>query len=563
MALAENLHHSRQKVEGDEHEGPRAQKTARVSGARPGVLTELEPQGGAATVGYVAAPGPLLEVALMAGGDSVDGTALRFLVKKALDRQKEEQAKVKRQEEEKEERRMQRLNAKVSNDIPLTPEEREAWRRWILAYDSSSSSSGKRRKRKKRRKRRLPKSSSRSSSGYGRSCDHQRRVPAVQEVRVHSASDSVHRRRLDILVVQQRQIRGFMVHTTAVVPQLQFLVGRRHSLSCRRDRSLWSTLCCRPQRFPSCRSSFGGRCPCCAVVSACCARVDNGRPRLVMLVTMRLGCVPLGCCRPMMLGIMAGMVQMDSCSDMYSAGIAGDNAPRAVFFLLVRRPMMLGIMAGMVQMDSCSDMYSAGIAGDNAPHAVFFLLVRRPMMLDIMAGMVQMDSCSGMYGWYSWCQCTSRCVPLVRRPMMIGIMSVMDQKNTFARLWSRQCKLSGSAAVPQLQFFADRHHPCCGALASHGPDCPSNHRDSPVAREQGDRCPCYAVRAGSTGRPHPCRDVEADPHGLVDHGDSALALGQGGRCPVGQVVRVSQVLSWRCSVCSHSSPVENLVAGNS
>ena len=59
MALAENLHHSRQKVEGDEHEGPRAQKTARVSGARPGVLTEPEPQGVEATVGCVAAPGPL------------------------------------------------------------------------------------------------------------------------------------------------------------------------------------------------------------------------------------------------------------------------------------------------------------------------------------------------------------------------------------------------------------------------------------------------------------------------------------------------------------------------
>ena len=41
-------------------------------------------------------------MASMAAGDSVDGTALRFLVTKALDRQKEEeeQAKVKRQEEE-------------------------------------------------------------------------------------------------------------------------------------------------------------------------------------------------------------------------------------------------------------------------------------------------------------------------------------------------------------------------------------------------------------------------------------------------------------------------------
>ena len=97
MALAENLHHSRQKVEGGENDGIRAQTTA-SSGARPGVLKEPEPQG-AVTVGHVAAPGPLLEVASMAGCDSVDGTALRFLVKKALDRQKEEeeQAKVKRQ----------------------------------------------------------------------------------------------------------------------------------------------------------------------------------------------------------------------------------------------------------------------------------------------------------------------------------------------------------------------------------------------------------------------------------------------------------------------------------
>ena len=50
---------------------------------------------------------------------------------------------------------------------------------------------------------------------------------------------------------------------------------------------------------------------------------------------------------------------------------AGDYAPRAVLSSLVGRPMMLGIMAGMEQKDSfalCpgSDMYKAGIAGDNA-----------------------------------------------------------------------------------------------------------------------------------------------------------------------------------------------------
>ena len=183
-------------------------------------------------------------------------------------------------------------------------------------------------------------------------------------------------------------------------------------------------------------------------------------------------------------------------------------------------------MAGMVQMDSCSDMYKAGILGVNAPRAVFSSLVRRPMML--------------------------------------GIMAVMDHKNTFSRLWSRQCKLSVSAAVPQLQFFEGRHHPCCGALASHGPDCSSDHRDSPVAREQGDRCPCYAVRASSTSRLHPCRDVEADPHGLVDQGNSAFASGHGDRRPccaggassTGAVAEMTVVLP-------QLHLVEKLVAGSS
>ena len=123
MALNAAAHHSAVKVAaGEENTGLRAPTT--FSAGRPGVLTEPEPQGGAVTVGYVAAPGPLLEVASMAGGDSVDGTALRFLVHKAIDRQKEkeeeEQAKVKRLKEEKEERRMLRINAKVRDDLPLT-----------------------------------------------------------------------------------------------------------------------------------------------------------------------------------------------------------------------------------------------------------------------------------------------------------------------------------------------------------------------------------------------------------------------------------------------------------
>ena len=95
MALAENLHHSRQKVEGGEHDGPRAQKTARATGARPGVLTEPELQGGAVTVGYVAAPGPLLVVASLAGGDGVDATTVSYLLSVALAKKNEEEEKEK------------------------------------------------------------------------------------------------------------------------------------------------------------------------------------------------------------------------------------------------------------------------------------------------------------------------------------------------------------------------------------------------------------------------------------------------------------------------------------
>ena len=78
---------------------PYAGNTAEA-GRPPGVLKDPEPQGGAVTVGYVAAPGPLLEMSSMAGGDSIDGTALRFLVKKALERQKEEEEEEKRKAKE-------------------------------------------------------------------------------------------------------------------------------------------------------------------------------------------------------------------------------------------------------------------------------------------------------------------------------------------------------------------------------------------------------------------------------------------------------------------------------
>ena len=64
--------------------------------------------------------------------------------------------------------------------------------------------------------------------------------------------------------VVQRQVRGSMVPKTVVVPQLHFIDGRRHPLSFRRSRSSWSSLFSGSLRFRSCRSFFGGRCPCCA-----------------------------------------------------------------------------------------------------------------------------------------------------------------------------------------------------------------------------------------------------------------------------------------------------------
>ena len=81
MALAENLHHSRQKVT---YEGPQAQKTVRATGARPGVVMDPAPQGGAATVGYVA----LLVAPVLAGGDGPNASALAFLVRRRFSRRR-------------------------------------------------------------------------------------------------------------------------------------------------------------------------------------------------------------------------------------------------------------------------------------------------------------------------------------------------------------------------------------------------------------------------------------------------------------------------------------------
>ena len=257
-------------------------------------------------------------------------------------------------------------------------------------------------------------SSSRSSSGYGRSSDHQRRVPAVQEVQVHGASDSVHRRRLDILVVQQRQVRGFMVQKTVIVPQLQFIVGRRHPFRavgadphgpvCSADRGDSAVAAC-----------FGGRCPCCA------GRADSQvlpwrRPwRIYDPSYLAVTCLVFA------RGVQDYGLFCEKTSryaafsaSWFNSGymstsvyvvvfLAGGDAPRAVFPCLsaFRRRQQW--------------QYTAGFTGDEAPCAVFSFPVVWPKMRDIMAGM---DGREGQSGGASllWCRGRFPWSSLFRRP---------------------------------------------------------------------------------------------------------------------------------------------------
>ena len=217
MALAESNHHA----------VPRGQKMARAGRVEreenyePRLLDPPLPQT-AATVGYVAAAGPLLVVPSLAGGDSVDGTALRFLLKQTLALQKEEEEKKRRRKELEEE------------DTTV----RESLERAQRFLDRA----GRKRKRKKRKKKKLPRAP-RPRQGCRRLCDHQRHVPAVRSTVVTQRQvPTVHSffpvqlldKVFDMPVVVLRQVPGLMVQKTVEPPQLQSIFGRRHSLSFRR-----------------------------------------------------------------------------------------------------------------------------------------------------------------------------------------------------------------------------------------------------------------------------------------------------------------------------------------
>ena len=90
MKLAAALHHSRDARSNVVHEAPRGPKTA-SSGKLPAPPAEVaEPQGLLAAPRCPDAGMPLLSVLLLAGGDGIDDTTVRWLLRK---RQREESEK--------------------------------------------------------------------------------------------------------------------------------------------------------------------------------------------------------------------------------------------------------------------------------------------------------------------------------------------------------------------------------------------------------------------------------------------------------------------------------------
>ena len=166
MTLAEKLHHTSrgqklarvgEEVVHDAHDALRGQKTP-PPGVRPGSLCDPGPQRSDRTVRRSSGEVPLLAVPVLAGGDGVDGTALSFLVRRAVEDRKRE-----KEEKEKEKARKKKV-AQEKADLELA--KRDPWWAQHLAdmkameerrYKASSSS---KRKRKKRRKRRTPRTSS-------------------------------------------------------------------------------------------------------------------------------------------------------------------------------------------------------------------------------------------------------------------------------------------------------------------------------------------------------------------------------------------------------------------
>ena len=340
MELAAALHHSRDVGPGT-HAGLRAQKAASSReeagvethnalrglktlppGMRPEQLPEAPgPQRCDRTVRGTSVGAPVLAVQSLRGFDGVDDTAAKFLLRQALKKKEEEEedwrlSVAKRNEEEKEERRMKRINEMLRLELPVSSEEREAWRRWIAS--SSSSSSGKRRKRKRRRKRKVPKSSSSCSSRSSR------------VARAARTQNSGHYFRARCLV------RQWIHFLTSILVAFGATPGTRQSfvrcwvlLRSRRTMVFWEmTQCFRISVMLGTtvdtilrQSTWFLLAPCfwqspvlCLTRHSATLVVDSGGGMclLILLVLRTSHCIPFYCSQAYMLGIMAGMNQKDS-----------------------------------------------------------------------------------------------------------------------------------------------------------------------------------------------------------------------------------------------------------
>ena len=344
---------------------------------------------------------------------------------------------------------------------------------------------------------------------------------------------------LDVPVVVLRQVRGFMVQKTVVVPQLQFIVGRRHFFRAA-DADPHGPVCSADHGDYTVAAYFGGRCPCCAGscrFSGAAVEKTLALPQLQLVEksvdsglfwVMTSGNVPVFSAYWFNTGYMSASVYggfwkiftyflrqggpripksmpgavhpriSAQClvrqwihawrRDMYSAGITGDSAPRTVFSFLVRRPMMLDIMAVLDQKDSCSDMYNAGFAGCNAPLAVFLSWQAHDVLHHGRYGP------EGQFRHGAFDQTAENC----------GVLRSCSPSRSSTSLSFRRGRSSWSRLFSRPQRF----HSCCSISRScrfiapsrrrgfsHFPDCPSDHRCSPVA-EHGGSCSFCAGRAG-------------------------------------------------------------------
>ena len=162
-------------------------------------------------------------------------------------------------------------------------------------------------------------------------------------------------------------------------------------------------------------------------------------------------------------------------------GFAGDDSSRAVFLFCLHAQD-----ARHFGRYGPEGQFRWGFAGDDTSRAVFLFLVFISMMLGIVAGMALVDSCIGEYRkiglFWEMTSFVSVFGSLVRQWIHIYVSL------QWPGLWFR---LQKTADSPQLQVIVGRRISCSG-----GETVSHDHRNSPVAPQHGDRCPCCIGRAG-------------------------------------------------------------------